>query len=49
MSLSLYEITIPVMIAGLGNMSNFLDGPAHMRTRKASRTSSFSKHVWRTT
>jgi len=25
MSLSLYEITIPVMIAGLGNMSNFLD------------------------
>src|SRR5258707_2256985 len=25
MSLSLYEITIPVMIAGFGNMSKFLD------------------------
>ena len=25
MSLSLYEITVPVMIAGFGNMSNFLD------------------------
>ena len=25
MSLSLYEITVPVMIAGFGNMSKFLD------------------------